>query len=264
MHNSNANAGARDILALYRRSPELFRDVSGFSGATTLEYAGGGVHLKIAEKGALRDEYTRCAAFSQYSLGGTPLAPRPLDYASDERDLLLTETLCGTPATDERFLSRPEALAAALGQTLRAFHGLLDGAEFQFSNSSTTLIDDARKGIAAGKFESNYTEFLGIKERSEACRIFEENAPFLSDDVITHGDYCLPNILFDDTLGFAGFLDLGGAGKGDRHFDIYWARWSLWYNLESDMWFDTFLDAYGRELYDERRLLAVACAVSLT
>ena len=29
-------------------------------------------------------------------------------------------------------------------------------------------------------------------------------------------------------------LDLGAAGRGDRHFDLFWGRWSLQYNLKTD------------------------------
>ncbi|MBE5874997.1 MAG: aminoglycoside 3'-phosphotransferase, partial [Lachnospiraceae bacterium] len=48
------------------------------------------------------------------------------------------------------------------------------------------------------------------------------------------------------------------AGVGDRHIDIYWVLWSLWYNLKTDKYTDTFLDFYGRDKVDMERLKVVA------
>ena len=81
----------------------------------------------------------------------------------------------------------------------------------------------------------------------------------LDESVLLHGDYCLPNIMLDDWT-FSGFLDLGGGGRGDRHIDLYWALWTLWFNLKTTDFSALFLDYYGREQVDPARLLAVAAA----
>ena len=47
--------------------------------------------------------------------------------------------------------------------------------------------------------------------------------------VLTHGDYCLPNIFADDQ-GITGFIDLGYAGIGDPWIDIEKVLWSMWAN----------------------------------
>ena len=57
---------------------------------------------------------------------------------------------------------------------------------------------------------------------------------------------------------FSTFIDVGLAGVGDRHIDIYWVLWSLWYNLKTDKYTDTFLDFYGRDKVDMERLKVVA------
>ena len=51
-----------------------------------------------------------------------------------------------------------------------------------------------------------------------------------------------------------GFIDLGEGGLGDRHFDLYWAMWSLGYNLKTEAYAGRFLDAYGRDRVDEARM----------
>ena len=52
----------------------------------------------------------------------------------------------------------------------------------------------------------------------------------------------------------SGLLDLGKAGRGDRHYDLHWGCWSLWYNLGSRQWAEAFLDGYGRDVIDPARL----------
>lgn len=49
------------------------------------------------------------------------------------------------------------------------------------------------------------------------------------EKVLSHGDYCLPNIFFD-AHGLTGYIDLGDAGVADRWVDIEKAVWSMWAN----------------------------------
>ena len=81
----------------------------------------------------------------------------------------------------------------------------------------------------------------------------------LKCDVLLHGDYCLPNVMLDDWT-FAGFIDLGNGGVGDRHIDLFWGIWSLEFNLKTNQYRERFLDAYGRDRVDEHMLRVVAAA----
>lgn len=51
------------------------------------------------------------------------------------------------------------------------------------------------------------------------------------DRVFTHGDFCLPN-LFTDGEHFAGFIDVGQAGIGDRWMDLALGWRSLKHNSD--------------------------------
>jgi kanamycin kinase len=53
---------------------------------------------------------------------------------------------------------------------------------------------------------------------------------------------------------FSGFIDVGHGGIGDRHIDLYWGCWSLLYNLKEERWCSRFLDAYGRQDVDVKKL----------
>lgn len=81
----------------------------------------------------------------------------------------------------------------------------------------------------------------------------------LQSRVLLHGDYCLPNIILNNWK-LSGVIDVGGGGVGDRHLDIFWGIWTLWFNLKINKYHERFLDAYGRDKADESILKIVAAA----
>ena len=83
----------------------------------------------------------------------------------------------------------------------------------------------------------------------------------MKTDTLLHGDFCLPNIMLDNWQ-FSGFIDLDGAGVGDRHIDLFWGMWSLQFNLKTDQYRQRFLDAYGRDDIGES-LFPVVAAVEV-
>lgn len=62
-------------------------------------------------------------------------------------------------------------------------------------------------------------------------------------NVLTHGDYCLPNVLVRDGR-LSGLVDLGGAGLANPEVDLAAGVWTLQYNYGKGF-ARTFLDAYG-------------------
>lgn len=76
-------------------------------------------------------------------------------------------------------------------------------------------------------------------------------------DALLHGDYYLLNIILDNWR-FSGFIDLDHAGLSDRHIDVFWGAWTLWFILRTDAYRNRFLDAYGRNVIDGGKLAAIA------
>jgi len=71
--------------------------------------------------------------------------------------------------------------------------------------------------------------------------------------VVTHFDYCLPNVLagLDDRVGL---IDVGGLCLADRHLDLACGLRSLRYNGARKDACRTFLRWYGEDAVDPKRL----------
>jgi kanamycin kinase len=97
----------------------------------------------------------------------------------------------------------------------------------------------------------------GYTSAEEAWEVVETQGRSLCSDTLLHGDYCLPNILLDEWQ-FGGFIDLDKGGVGDRHVDLFWALWSISFNLKTNQYRNRFIDVYGRDKVDEDMLRVVA------
>jgi aminoglycoside 3'-phosphotransferase-2 len=92
--------------------------------------------------------------------------------------------------------------------------------------------DEARLGRTA---QDLFKDLLALRPASE-------------DLVFTHGDYTLPNVIFDRGM-FSGVVDVGRAGVSDRYRDIALGMRSLRDNLGPGLE-APFLEAYGLALPD--------------
>jgi aminoglycoside 3'-phosphotransferase-2 len=76
--------------------------------------------------------------------------------------------------------------------------------------------------------------------------------PGSEDIVVTHGDPCLPNVIFDNG-SFSGFVDCGRCGRADRYQDLALAHRSIESNFGIRL-AESFLRAYGLEPVDTMKL----------
>lgn len=196
----------------------------GRSGADVFRI--GDMYLKTAPEGTLLRSAQTQEYFHEKGLS-SPL----IDFVQEDgRDFLLVKAVPGRYACSHDLMSEPDRLARALGETVRMLH------ETDYSDCPLSCANE-RALIAYEK---------------DAGSPYAGDISPLRQDALIHGDMCLPNIFFDG-FRFTGFIDLGDAGPGDRHFDLYWAMWSLSYNLKTDRYNQQFMDAYGRDAFDETR-----------
>jgi len=212
----------------------------------------GGYFLKCAAAGTLARE----AEMTRY-YHGKGLSAEVLRYIAGERDWLLTRKLPGEDCTARRHLDQPERLCDILAERLALLHSL-DYSGCPEPNHTDRYLAQAKKNYLKGDYDSShFPDSYGYASAAEALHVIETRGQLLRRDTLLHGDYCLPNVLLDG-WAFSGFVDLGGGGVGDRHVDIFWALWSLWFNLKTGKYRERFIDAYGRANVDEEMLRIVA------
>ncbi len=190
---------------------------SSSSPDMTVLYSNQGYYIKIAEKGRLSKESDMVRLFQNNGLGVDLVS-----YICDEKDYMITKAAKGEDTT--HYIDNPEKLCEVLADTMKLLHSR------PISDIPISLcMDSYKKELKAG---------------------------ILKQDTFIHGDFCLPNIILDNWR-LSSIIDVGLAGAGDRHIDIFWALWSLNFNLKTDKYTDYFLDLYGKENYDKAVLRIV-------
>ena len=181
-------------------------------------YSDLGYFVKISEKGKLKKEAEIARIFEQKGMGVSVVL-----YLSCEKDYLVTKSAEGENTLHH--LDNPQRLCEVLAEAMKYLH--------------RQPVTD----IPISPCMEAYADY--VKENK------------LKMDTFIHGDFCLPNVIFDN-WNLSAFIDVASAGVGDKHIDIYWALWSLQYNLKTNEYSDYFLDLYGRENIDMDTLKIVA------
>ena len=217
----------------------------------------GGLFLKTDGAGRLAQE-----AAMQADLHRRGFAPEVLAYEAGARDYLLSRRARGETALLPAYLADPARLAAELGRAARQLHETsADGCPIRGLSVEWMRTFERARTTAHGLY-TPVAAYLGIDQPEDVLRFVDKHASLLRDDALIHGDFCLPNCMLAD-FHFTEFIDVGGAGVGNRHFDLFWALWSLNRNLGCDDFRDDFLNAYGREDVDERLLRLSGCLCAL-
>lgn len=214
----------------------------------------GGYYLKTAPKGTLLRDAQMTDYFHSIGLGAEVLG-----YESGDADLLLTARVGGEDCTHADYLSDGKRLCDTIATHLRRLHEI-DFSRCPVKDRTAEYIATVEENYRTGNYDtSHFPDSFGYASAEDAIRVFNEGKDALKRDVLLHGDYCLPNIMLDGWR-LSGFIDLGNGGVGDRHIDIFWGAWTLWFNLHTDAYRDRFLDAYGRDKADEKMLKVIAAA----
>jgi kanamycin kinase len=212
----------------------------------------GGYFLKSAPKGKLERE----AAMLRY-FHGKGLSANVLAYISGTNDWLLTEKIHGDDCIAAKYLEQPKRLCDILAERLVYLHSL-DYSDCPFQNFTGWWLAKAEQNKRMETYNKDeFPDSFGYASAEEAWAVVEANKHLLKTDTLLHGDYCLPNIILNN-WNFAGFIDLDNAGVGDKHIDVFWATWSLFFNLHTHDYRECFIDAYGRSKIDEDMLRLVA------
>ncbi len=243
-----------DINNLPPQIHHLFKDAnvydSSSSAGATVYYLDAGYYVKIAAVHTLANEARLSRLFYERGLG-----VEVIDYISTDKDYLVTRSAVGEDLT--HYLHEPEKLCQILATALRTLHKQPIN-DVPVSRKCQYYMERAN----GSRDDGCYDEFLAVerfcvKDKEEAWELMQSGKKLFKNDTLIHGDACLPNVLQHKDR-FSTFIDFDMAGVGDKHIDLFWAIWSLQYNLQTDAYTDLFLDLYGRENFDEDMLRVIA------
>ena len=221
---------------------------SSSSPKAKVYYISTNYYLKVGEGGTLEREALMAGWFYENGLGVEVIL-----YIKGEQDYMLTKAAEGEDCLAG--LDNPEQLCGVMAGAMKMIHSmpvpdLPDSASYESCQAALK----SGKGSYDGSILM--PRFM-ISSKEEAWAIMQENKHRLKRDTLIHGDFCLPNIMVKNGK-FSCFIDLAMAGVGDKHIDLYWALWSLQYNLGTEKYTDYFLDLYGRENFEYDMLKVVA------
>lgn len=163
--------------------------------------------------------------------GKLPIA-RVLAYEENNgRAYLLKTKIKGKMLCDEEFLNNPELLFKLASDALKMLWSVdIRGLDLQ--NTVDVIIDYGKYSINNNKLkieESDTNVTSGFKDFYEIMDCIINNKPD-EENVICHGDFCLPNIIIDNNE-IKGFIDLGLTGISHRYQDVAILYRSIKYNM---------------------------------
>lgn len=168
-------------------------------------------------------------------LEGRLPVPRVLAHRIEGgKSYCLMTRLPGRMACSENFLACPAWLLDRLAEALRMIWSV-DPAGCPLICSPEGELALARERVEKGLVNTENAEPAtfgpgGFRDPEALLAWLEDNIPPW-EAVVTHGDFCLPNVFLTES-GVAGFLDLGRAGLGDLWRDVTLCRRSLTHNTD--------------------------------
>ena len=214
----------------------------------------GGYYLKVAAAGTLAREAQMTDYFHSKGLGAEVLR-----YLSGDKDYFLTAKVRGEDCIHETYLADPKRLCDLIATELRRLHEM-DCSDCPVRDRMSEYVALAETNYRTDNYDKSFfPDSFGYRSGEEAYVALEAGKGAFKNEVLLHGDYCLPNIMLDDWR-LSAFIDVGNGGVGDRHVDLFWGVWTLGFNLKTYEYSDRFLDAYGRDKVDAEILKTVAAA----
>lgn len=193
-------------------------DTTGMSGAGVRLYEN--MVLKIQPD----TPWARNEQIMLHWLEGRLPAPRLLAEARQNGMLYLLESrLPGEMACHESYLRDEDQLLRQIADALQALWSV-DVRDCPVDQSPEHLLEEAAKRVAAGQVDPDNVDPRtfgpgGFRDPADLLDWLCLNQPAVEDPVLVHGDLCLTNVLFQGGR-LSGFLDLPGAGVGDKWRDL--------------------------------------------
>lgn len=216
-----------DVIKKYVGKESYIIDRTGMSRSGVLLFAD--MVLKIQDSTA--EAENECLAMRW--LEGRLSVPRVLAHERmDGKSYLLMSKAEGKMACDDCFMRDPERLTSILAQALQElWHMDISDCPFDLSldkKLAAAAYNVKNHLVDTGNVEPDTFGPGAFKDPEELLQWLIEHRP-PEELVLSHGDFCLPNIFFNEA-GRVSFIDLGRTGIADRWQDISICYRSLLHN----------------------------------
>ncbi len=205
------------VIAGYTAGKDFRLDTTGLSGSTVAVYDD-----VVVKSEPVSEESENHLAMLRWLAGKLP-APRVLETAlqGGSRWTLMTR-ISGEMACADTWRADPHRLVRVLADAMKALW-TVDITDCPVDQRARAKLIRAGKAVEAGQVNMDLAEAdtfgeTGFPTPAALLGWLEEHAPDCQP-VLTHGDFCLPNI-FLENWDFSAFLDLGRSGAGDKWTDI--------------------------------------------
>lgn len=171
--------------------------------------------------------------------------PKVLDYEeANGKSYLLMSKISGQMSCDTYYLEHPQILLEGLACGLKMLWDV-DITDCPCTRDLDVELKEARRRVQNGLVDMDNVEPTtfgegGFESPKHLLEWLETNRPVF-EPVLSHGDYCLPNIFLEHGQ-IKGFIDLGNAGIADKWNDIALCYRSLKHNFDG---------TYGGKVYED-------------
>ncbi len=187
--------------------------------------------LKIEDS---TEETDRQVNIMRWMDGKVPV-PKILAYVTEDgKSYLLMSRLEGKMSCDQFYLENEDILLEGLVSGLKTLWKT-DVTGCPCVRDLDVVLQEARTNVENNLVDVDNVEPTtfgegGFRDPAHLLAWLEANRPTF-EPVLSHGDYCLPNIFLENGA-LKGFIDLGRAGIGDKWNDIALCYRSLKHNFD--------------------------------
>lgn len=224
MYKKQIPASIKELLA----GKSYQKDSMGLSESTVLLFDD--MVLKIQQTNKeIKNEYSIMKWLEQ-----SEKLPHVLAYEQQEQQsYLLMSKMQGELSCDKQYMTRPEVLFRIVTEGMKWLWSV-DISDCPCNNTLAHKLKQAEFQVTHGLVDLENTEPETFSENGFAnpealLQWLYENQP-KEELVLSHGDYCLPNI-FAKEDAFCGFVDVGRMGIADKWQDIALCYRSLAHNF---------------------------------
>jgi len=230
--------------AAFLRMPESIRahidglsctvDDMGLSGSTVVLFED--AVLKIEPHSAKVDG----AVEMMHWLADRLPLPQVIEYAVENGlSYLLMTRIPGEMCCSPYYMEHSDEMVGLMAEGLKRLWAI-DIADCPRERTLQGDLNAALQRIRNGRLNPDELSECGF-ETAEDMALWLESHPMEYDPVLSHGDYCLPNLLLQDGQ-ISGYIDIGGIGIADRYSDIV----DCWNSLKNN-----FGGVFGGPVYPD-------------